>query len=96
MINVLVTIEVKDFNSLTAFETEAVKIMSSYNARMITAFETQRNDDGTGQEVHLLEFPDELSFSNYRSDRRFNTLTDLREKAINSIEVISSRVLKLY
>jgi len=96
MINVLVTIEVKDFSHLTDFESKAVQIMQSHGGSMIRAFESQRNEDGTGQEIHLLEFPSESVFVDYRSDSRLLEYAELRDKAISSMVVIKSDQLKTY
>lgn len=96
MINVLVTIEVKDFDSLTSFECKANEIMGTHGGKIASAFETKRNEDNSGQEVHLLEFPNEKSFSEYRSDPRLAKLIDLRNQAISSINVATSLKLKTY
>jgi len=96
VINILVTLEVKDFNILTTFESKAAEIMRSYGGDIIRAFETIRNEDLTGQEIHLLEFPSDASFSEYRSDPRLLELAELREKAIISMKVVKSDKLKNY
>jgi uncharacterized protein (DUF1330 family) len=96
MINILVTLEVKDFYSLTLFETKATEIMRSHGEHIVSAFETLRNEDNSGQEVHLLEFPNDAAFAEYRADSRLLEHTELRNKAINSINVVKSRTLKNY
>jgi len=96
VINVLVSIEVKDFDALASFECKANNIMGAHGGKIASAFETKRNADGSGQEVHLLEFPDEKSFSEYRSDPRLEKLIDLRNQAIISISVTTSIKLKTY
>lgn len=96
MINVLVTLEVKDFELLAVFEKQAVKIMRSYGGNLVRAFETTRNEDGSGQEVHLLEFPSDDAFAEYRSDSRLIEHAELRKKAIDSMVVVISGVLKEY
>jgi len=70
--------------------------MSTYHGRIISAFETVRYADGSGQEVHLLEFPNEDAFAEYRLDSQLLQQADLRDKAIDSVTVILSKVLKNY
>ena len=96
MINVLVTIEVLDFDHLTTFESKAAEIMKDHGGQFISAFETLRNEDNTGREIHLLEFPSESAFVGYRSDERLKDLADLRAKAIQSMDVVKSDRLKKY
>jgi len=96
VINVLVTLEVKDFELLAVFEKQAVKIMRSYGGNLVRAFETTRNEDGSGQEVHLFEFPSDDAFAEYRSDSRLIEHAELRKKAIDSMVVVISGVLKEY
>jgi uncharacterized protein (DUF1330 family) len=96
MINILVTLEVKDFYSLTLFETKATEIMRSHGGHIVSAFETVRNEDNSGQEIHLLEFPNDAAFAEYRADSRLLEHAELRSKAINSINVVKPRTLKNY
>ncbi len=96
MINILVTIEVKDFNLLSSFERKAVEIMRFHGGNIIRAFETHRNDDGSGQGIHLLEFPNDRAFSDYRANPQLLEHSDLREKAIKSTSVVQSIKLKNY
>lgn len=96
MINILVTIDVKNFTLLADFESKAVQIMQSHGGSMIRAFESQSNEDGSGQEVHLLEFPSETAFVDYRSDPRLLKYAELRDRAITSTVVIKSSQVKSY
>jgi uncharacterized protein (DUF1330 family) len=96
MINILVTLEVKSFKLLTAFETKAVQIMSVYGGRLISAFETVRNADDSGQEVHLLEFPSLTAFDEYRLNPQLLASAELRNEAIASTEVVISSEQKDY
>ena len=90
------TLEVKNFDYLTLFENKATDIMRSHNGHIISAFETIRNEDNSGQEVHLLEFPSNASFKEYRVDPRFLEHAELRDKAINTTSIVISRALKSY
>ncbi len=96
MINILVTLDVKDFDMLAIFESKAAIIMGSHGGTIIRAFEISRKDDKSGQEVHLLEFPSEAAFAEYRSDPRLLEHADLRLKAIESMTVMKSITLKNY
>ncbi|EPJ46612.1 MAG: hypothetical protein OFPII_19310 [Osedax symbiont Rs1] len=96
MINVLVIIEVKNFAALASFERIAVEIMRSHGGDMIKAFETSRGEGQSGREVHLLEFPSEQAFANYRADSRLLEHAELRDKAIQSTAVMQSSTFKYY
>lgn len=96
VINVLVTIDVLDFNYLYLFECKAAEVMYFHGGKIVRAFETQRNEDNTGLEVHLLEFPSEIAFSNYRKDLRLVELSGLRDMGIKSTNVSLSIKLKVY
>lgn len=96
MINILVTINVKNFELLADFERKAVKVMQLHGGCMVQAFETQRNKDGSGQEIHVLEFPCKASFSDYRSNPLLQEYSDLRKHAIDSIDFAISSAQKNY
>ncbi len=95
MINILVTLEVKDFDKLAIFESMAAKIMHSYGGCIVRAFETFR-EGLSGQEIHVLEFPNEAAFAEYRSDSRLIEHAELREDAIKSMTVMTSSTVKNY
>ena len=96
MINILVRLEVKDFDSFEEFEMKASMIMKKYHGNIISAFETIRNPDGTGEEIHVLEFPSEEYFINYRKDDSLANLSGLRNQAISNTEVKMSINVKAY
>jgi uncharacterized protein (DUF1330 family) len=83
-----VTLHVKDFNALETFETEAAKIMQDHCGRIALAFEAQRTANGTGTEIHIVEFESESHFDRYRTDSRFNELAQIRNTAISKSEII--------
>ncbi len=87
MHKLVVILQVRDFDALDEFEREASEIMSDYHGRIAAAFETVSNEDGSGEELHLLEFQDQESYANYRNDERHQALKSLREKAISRTEV---------
>jgi uncharacterized protein (DUF1330 family) len=96
IINILVTLDVKNFDSLTVFEKIAAEVMHVHGGRIISAFETVRNEDNSGQEVHLLEFPSDVAFADYRIDSRLTKHTELRNQAIDSTTIVISSKLKNY
>ena len=96
MINVLVTLEVKNFTLLSEFETKAVQFMHSHSGRIVKAFETKRNADNSGQEIHLLEFPSIDAFDAYRSNPILLQYAALRNEAIESKNVVISETNKEY
>jgi uncharacterized protein (DUF1330 family) len=96
MVNVLVTLEVKNFTRLSEFETKAVQFMRAHSGRIVKAFETKRNADNSGQEIHLLEFPSMDAFDAYRSDPVLLQYAALRNEAIESTSVIISGTNKEY
>jgi len=96
VINILVKMDVKDFNAFDQFEKQASLIMGKYNGRIISAFETEHNSDGSGQEVHVLEFPSEEAFGEYRKDTALADLANLREQAISGTSVELSLCIKQY
>ena len=96
MINILVTLEVKNFDLLALFEIKAAEIMRAHGGHIISAFETIRNEDDSGQEIHLLEFPNDASFEEYRADVRHIEHAELRDKAIDTTSIVISRELKNY
>ena len=87
MYKLLVTIQVADFQALNEFEKYASAIMSDYQGKIISAFETLKNDDGSGEEIHIVEFQSEKDFTSYKNDSRLDRLADLREKAITGTEI---------
>ena len=96
MINILVKLDVKDFDAFDRFEKQASLIMGKYDGRIISAFETERHSDGSGQEIHVLEFPSEEAFGEYRKDPVLADLAYLREQAISNTSVEVSLRIKEY
>ncbi len=95
MIYILVKLKVKNFDALDAFERQAVKIMEKHSGKMMFAFETAKDTTG-GEEIHVLEFPNEEAFIAYRKDDAHKALAELRESAIISTDIIISDNLKSY
>ena len=95
-ITVVVTLEVIDFDLFERFERDAAIIMKQYGGKIVSAFETRHELDGSGEEIHVLEFPSEEAFGRYRADRSLTALSGLREQAISSTKVQISILLKSY
>lgn len=87
MFKILAILQVRDFQALDEFERKASGIMSEYGGRIAGVFETGRNADGSGEEVHVVEFPDVERYENYRRDGRHSELTTLRERAVSHTEI---------
>lgn len=96
MLHVLVQLEVKDFGALAQFEQQAAQIMASYCGQIVAAFETERQADNSGKEVHLLTFPDAAAFDAYRQDSALLALSALRSRAIADTKVDVSIGSKVY
>jgi uncharacterized protein (DUF1330 family) len=96
MINILVTLEVKNFARLADFEAKAVQVMHAHGGCIVRAFETVRNDDESGQEIHLLEFLSVGAFNEYRADSKLLEYAELRDSAIAETTVIISDKQKEY
>lgn len=95
MIYILVKLKVNNFDALKVFERQAVKIMEKHSGKMMFAFETAK-DTTDGEEIHVLEFPNEEAFIAYRKDDAHKALAELRENAIISTEISVSSKLKNY
>lgn len=87
MYRLLATLTVKNFEAFEAFEQQAAGIMADYNGSIVSAFETVRNADGSGEEIHILEFACADDFDRYKQDPRLAELSDLRERAISATHV---------
>jgi len=96
VIHILVKLEVKNFDALEVFEKQASAIMEKYQGRIVSAFETIRDSDGSGEEIHILEFPSEEAFSRYKSDSSLANLAGQRAQAISGTEVTISLCVKTY
>ena len=96
MINIFVKLGVKNFELLKEFEVQASRIMKLHQGRIICAFETMRHPDNSGEEIHVLEFPSEACFMDYKNNEVLAQLAGLREQAISSTEVQVSLDVKSY
>ena len=96
MLHVLVKLKVKNFSLLEEYEKQAIAIMKGYHGQLLSAFETHREPDGGGEEVHILTFPNQQAFINYQADTNLKLLADLRTQAICDTEVVLSSSIKSY
>lgn len=95
MINILVEITVKDFILLEKFESQAIQIMTKYDGRLLSAFETER-EGNSGIEIHVLSFPSKELFKLYLTDKDLKALRDLRKHAISDTKVTYSTRINEY
>ena len=54
---VLAILSVIDFEALKVFEETVLPIIKAVGGDVLHVLEITRNDDGTGEEVHILKFP---------------------------------------
>lgn len=87
MLKIVAMLTVKNFEAFEAFEHQAASIMADYNGSIVSAFETVRNADSSGEEIHILEFACIDDFDRYKQDPRLEELSDLRERAISATHV---------
>ena len=93
---VIATLDVIDFTQLQHFETKVAPIMQSVGAKILHAIETNRYEDGSGEEIHILYFPDIESFERYKSKTRDDAIQKLRSAAISKIDIKIERQSKTY
>ncbi len=96
MYKVLVIVEVRNFEAFEKFAAKAAAIMANYGGVVVNAFEAFRLDDGSGEEIHLAEFPDADRFERYRQDPRLRALADLRTEAIAATQIKQGLHEKFY
>lgn len=96
MVYVLVEIEVLNFQALQQFESRAAAIMNKYSGKILAAFETERQANDSGKEIHLLSFPSQDNFVSYRNDPELAALGNLRASAISNTQITLSTAIKNY
>jgi len=67
MYRLLVRISVKNFDLLAEYERIAAAVMTDYQGRILLAHELERVGL-LGEELHIVEFPNEALFNQYRQD----------------------------
>ena len=72
------------------------RLWKNIKAAFWSAFETSREKDRSGTEIHILEFPSLQLFNEYRNDAHLASLCELRKKAISNTEIKISSRIKLY
>lgn len=79
------TIRADRYEDFQEFEARALRLMSEFGGKLLFAF---RPDDADGDvEVHVLEFPDKLSFEKYRNDPRTASMAAIRDRVIESTRI---------
>ena len=70
------------------FETAAAQVMKRYGGGIDRRIKIALSAaDDQPYEIHVVSFPDERSFQNYRSDPDLQALSDLRTKAIRETKL---------
>jgi uncharacterized protein (DUF1330 family) len=95
MIYVFVELKIKDFKKFEKFEKKALAIISQYGGELIAAFETQ-HEKNSGEEIHILSFPNNDQLNAYLNDEGLHDLQELRKSAIESTLVKTSTKIKNY
>mgnify|MGYP003690613925 FL=1 len=93
---VIAKIQVKNFTKLEVFENIVQSYLSSVGGKMLHAFEIAQIAGSNNEEVHILEFPNEKCFEEYKVKTNIPSLNSLREEAIKSIEIKLSTKNKVY
>ncbi len=85
MHQLIVTIRVKDFDALQKFEAYAQQTMAKYRGKISKAFETVRNADGSGEEIHWLQFANSNEFEAFLRHSHSDEMAILRSEAIDCL-----------
>ena len=96
MYRLIATIEVIAFDLFEQFEAQAASIMADYGGSIESAYETKRNTNDSGEEVHVVVFASEEDFKAYTQDERLAQLSELRAKAISATDVKRVVTTKAY
>ena len=78
--------DVSDFELFEKYERTVNPIIKRHGGVILEALEIERNDN-SGKEIHIIEFPDELSFESYKNDVDLNQHRELRKQAISKTEI---------
>lgn len=90
MITIVALLTIRDEEAFELFETEAAEIMKSHGGRIDSAFRPNKTESSAVDEVHVLKFPDLDAFERYKTDEKLQSLSALRESAINQTAVYIS------
>jgi uncharacterized protein (DUF1330 family) len=74
------------------YENIAVKVMSKYGGKLISASAIETSSvPNPPDEIHLLEFPTRQSFEKFREDEELAKFSSMRSKCINRTEIYIGR-----
>jgi uncharacterized protein (DUF1330 family) len=93
---VVALLTVKDFEALTQFENAVAPLLLSVGGHILHAIEVKRNEDGSGEEVHVLYFPSSRSLAEYKRLTSQSAYAQLRYSAITNIELKIESTIKHY
>lgn len=90
MITLVALLTVRDAAAFNSFEMQAEAIMKTHGGRIDVVFRPNVADSRAEpqvDEIHVVKFPNQKAFENYRSDKKLLELAPLREQAISQTAV---------
>jgi uncharacterized protein (DUF1330 family) len=89
---VLLTAAPGNIGRLVEYEDQVLELLGIHGARLLSRVRTIDSHDAP-QEVHVIEFPSEAALQQYMDDPARLALTELRDQAIASTEVLRVEVV---
>jgi uncharacterized protein (DUF1330 family) len=80
-----------DIPRFEAYERKALSIAQRHSGRLERAIRVTKDAGGTGEspfEVHVLSFPTDVQFAQFRTDPELVALSDERARVISRTEVL--------
>jgi hypothetical protein len=94
---VILTVRRQAVAEFELFEKRAAAVMSRHGGRIERVVRSGEGDqENTFREVHVVSFPDDVSFDAYRRDLELAALRSLREQSIVSTEIIRGSEREAY
>ena len=85
----ILTVRKAALESFRAYERHAATVMAAHGGRIErSVVVTADTPPGTLKEIHLLAFPSEQAFRDYRSDSRLSEQRHLREQSVMHTEIL--------
>ena len=69
------------------YESKVIPILKEHHGRLLTASSNSRKSDDEPDEIHVVEFPDLQTLSNYKNDPRVAALSDLRKSSMKDMKL---------
>lgn len=98
MIQIVVLLTIKDIDKFDDYGTKAVQIMAEHSGKLVSASKLDENEssDSDVHEVHILEFPSIELFHAYKGSQKIQSLSSLREQAIEKTSIYLSNEFRHY